>query len=220
MYKCALHHSQTCVHEDFIICSISRDVCVYCVSNLYLTDVWLPYLALNTTSGVTTLLVPAYDDGSTAPIPVPTGFPIGNTIQHSAYVSYQAKTNNCTQYSPFLQIGTNGIISFQQPFFHHLPYLFPSEFTYISSAFVLAPFWSDVDITYAGSIKYEVHNHSNNSFLSQVSTFISNYTGSEFEGTWLLVAQWEQVPPHPGQHSTVVSSFSPSSIVCHYVLLS
>lgn len=48
---------------------------------------WLPYLPLGSTPDVPTLLVPAFDDDSTPPIPIPTGFPIGNTIQSIAFVS-------------------------------------------------------------------------------------------------------------------------------------
>ena len=87
-----------------------------------------------------------------------------------------------------------------------MPYLFPSEFTFISSAFLLAPFWSDIDISSPGrgSIKYEVHSGSDDSFLSQVNSFVSNYTGSEFAGTWMLIAYWDQVPQFPSFIATVV----------------
>lgn len=52
---------------------------------------WLPYLTLGVTPGVDTLTVPAIDDGASSAIPIPTGFPIGNTNQSTAYVS----TNVC-----------------------------------------------------------------------------------------------------------------------------
>ena len=90
------------------------------------------------------------------------------------------------------------MISFEEPFTHHIPSLFPSEFTFISSAFLLAPFWSDVDITIFGSIFYEVHNTSDSALISQVNNFISNYTESEFSGTWMLVVQWDEVREFPG----------------------
>ena len=105
-------------------------------------------------------------------------------------------------------MATNGIISLQQPFTHHVPYSFPSEFTFISSAFLLAPFWSDVDIRQHGSVKYEIHSGSSNSLLSQVNNFISNYTETEFCGTWMLVAEWNQVPQYPGFSATSVGAFS------------
>ena len=97
------------------------------------------------------------------------------------------------------------MISFQQPFTHHVPFLFPSEFTFISSSFILAPFWSDVDIREVGSIQYEVHTGRENSQISLVNQFISNYTNDEFAGTWMLLVQWDQVPPFPGSISTTVN---------------
>ena len=48
---------------------------------------WLPYLSLRSTPNVTTFSVPQVDDGASAAIPIPTGFPIGNSMQSLAYVS-------------------------------------------------------------------------------------------------------------------------------------
>ena len=48
---------------------------------------FLPFLPLSTTPGVTTLLVPNLDDGSSSPVHVPTGFPIGNSNQSLVFVS-------------------------------------------------------------------------------------------------------------------------------------
>ena len=114
-------------------------------------------------------------------------------------------------YVLLLQIGTNGVISFQQPFTHPVPYIFPSELTFISSAFLLAPFWSDVDISIYGSIFYEVHSGANSSLISQVSSFISNHTGNDFIGTWMLVVQWDQVHEYIGIFNLPVSGHDYSS---------
>ena len=103
------------------------------------------------------------------------------------------------------QIGTNGVISFHQPFTHHEPSLFPSDLTFISSAFLLAPFWSDIDISVYGSIFYEVHREADSSLITQVNHFISNHTESNFTGTWMLVAQWDLVREYPGLFSLLVS---------------
>ena len=161
---------------------------------------------MNTTPGVTALRVPNLDDGYSSSIPVTTGFPIGNSNQSLAFVSKTTWTNIMIVplIISFSQVGTNGIISFQQPFTHHIPFLFPSEFTFVSSAFLLAPFWSDVDITTTGSVQYEVHTGGTDSFISQVSSFIADYYGRHFIGEWLLVAQWSRVPPYPGDSSIVV----------------
>jgi hypothetical protein len=47
----------------------------------------LPFLTLRVTPGVDTLTVPAADDGTSSAIPIPTGFPFGNSNQSTAYVS-------------------------------------------------------------------------------------------------------------------------------------
>ena len=109
------------------------------------------------------------------------------------------------------------MISFEQPFTHHVPYLFPSEFTFISTAYLLAPFWSDVDIRVQGSIQYEVHTGSGSSLVSLVSEFVSNYTGNDFTGEWMLVAQWTGVPPFPGAFATTVSYIT-SGYTYHSIL--
>lgn len=108
-------------------------------------------------------------------------------------------------YTLYHQIGTNGVISFEQPFTHHIPSLFPSDLTFISSAYLLAPFWSDVDISFYGSIFYEVHATPSSPLLSQVNEFISNYTETDFTGRWMLVAQWDEVHQFPGLLTIPVS---------------
>ena len=105
------------------------------------------------------------------------------------------------------------MISFQEGFAHHLPNHFPSELTFISSAFLLAPFWSDIDTMLYGSILYEVHDQSNSMLLSQVNDFISNYTESTFDGTWMLVVQWDEVIHHSVAAMTSESVSSIYSIV-------
>ena len=48
----------------------------------------------------------------------------------------------------------------------------------------------------AGEVSYEVHSGAD-SLLNGVSTFIRSYEESEFLGTWMLVAEWNQVHPNP-----------------------
>lgn len=118
----------------------------------------------------------------------------------------------CWYHAFFLQVGTNGIISFTQSFTHHVPSIFPSDLTFISSAFLLAPFWSDVDVTVYGSIFYEVHSSSNNSLVSEVNHFISNQTETNFTGTWMLVVQWDEVRQFPGFLNIPVSTSPPITV--------
>ena len=50
--------------------------------------VYLEFIGLNVTAGVTLQFVPVQDDGATTPILIDTGFPFGNSIQSTAYVSF------------------------------------------------------------------------------------------------------------------------------------
>ena len=59
---------------------------------LFYFAAWLPYLSLRSTPGVATYTVARFDDGTSPPIPIPTGFPIGNSNASVAYVS--GYTNN------------------------------------------------------------------------------------------------------------------------------
>ena len=99
-----------------------------------------------------------------------------------------------------VQVATNGILSFGVPFYNAEPYAFPSDFSDIASLYLIAPFWSDVDIRREGSVFYEVHtteNAASEDLLGDVSAFVSNYTGNDFQGSWMLIAQWDEVHPFP-----------------------
>ena len=73
-----------------------------------------------------------------------------------------------------------------------------------------------MDIRNDGAISFEVHtigNETSEALLSNVSNFISNYTGDVFLGTWMLVAFWEDVGPFPAGSTTTVGINSPTT--CH-----
>ncbi len=74
----------------------------------------------------------------------------------------------------------------------------------------MAPFWSDNDIRKSGSVRYvaltEERSTAGDEIFVLVNTFIRNQlerAGQEqdellgFQGTWMLVAQWEGVHPYP-----------------------
>ena len=101
----------------------------------------------------------------------------------------------------FPQVGTNGIISFRDPFYFHAPQLFPGIFSDVIGAYLVAPFWGDVDIRRAGNVLYEVMTEGASpeaaDLIMEVSNFVSNQTSDDFSGTWMLVAMWDQVHPYP-----------------------
>ena len=100
-----------------------------------------------------------------------------------------------------LQVATNGIISFGAAFYDHEPVAFPSGFSSVANSFLTAPFWSDVDIRKEGEVFYEVHQSSNTAsaeLLASVNSAINANTDAiNFNGTWMLVAKWENVGPYP-----------------------
>ena len=77
----------------------------------------------------------------------------------------------------------------------------------------MAPFWSDVDLRRDGAVLYEVHSEDNipsQPLLRNVSSFISARTGASFEGTWMLVVEWDDVHPYPHGIETT------DGLVCTY----
>ena len=107
-------------------------------------------------------------------------------------------------------MGANGIISFGAGWTASIPQLFPSNNTATRIAYIVAPFWSDNDLRLAGSVTYQVHKSLTNQ-LAIVSAFISDTTGTKFNGTWMLVAQWNGAHPFP--HGT--NPTSPAlNVVC------
>ena len=98
-----------------------------------------------------------------------------------------------------MQVGTNGYFSFGRRVASCCPSPFPNAFNYL-----VAPFWSDIDITRAngGEIYYQVHSRGNNSvsdeLLDEVSVFISSSQQTVFSGSWMLVATWDHVKAFSG----------------------
>ena len=73
------------------------------------------------------------------------------------------------------------------------------------ATFMAAPFWANADISNRiGTVSYEVH-HSDISqtYISQVSMFISQQQQVTFNGTWMLISEWSNVPQYGGLISHV-----------------
>ena len=95
-----------------------------------------------------------------------------------------------------IQVGTNGIISFERGFYYWYPYPFPTPWWSVQSRYVVAPFWSDNDIRLKGEVCYEVHDR-HDELMDSVSEYISTSIGTNFRGRWMLLAQWDRVHPYP-----------------------
>ena len=169
----------------------------------------LPFFTLGSTSGVMKTFFPSLDDTSSDAIYIPGGFKFGENnhttvyVRRSSYDRYQNPdiNNYCTC---VLQVSSNGFFSFDREASYNTPQLFSSSFT---SAHLVAPFWSNNDISNrVGNISYEVHysETSNSNYIDLVSTFISQQEQVEFRGSWMLLAEWNRVPQFRGP-LTVVS---------------
>lgn len=106
--------------------------------------------------------------------------------------------NWCITFYLSLKVSTNGLISFGIATY---PYVNPTLFTNESTGFIAAPYWADIDNSFKGEIWYETHTAGENStgaglLLARVSGFIRQQQNDRsFEGTWMLVATWNESFP-------------------------
>ena len=112
----------------------------------------------------------------------------------------------------FYQVGANGFISFDVGLTSSLPQLFPSDQNRIKNGYVIAPFWSNNDLTLAGNVTYQVEKFSSDQ-LTSASAFIRDTTNTNFSGTWMLVAQWNGVHPYPHGSNPSSSALNAVSII-------
>ena len=101
-----------------------------------------------------------------------------------------------------MQVSTEGYFSFGEARLHSIPQRFSrtSPFTYI-----VAPFWSNNDISNrVGNISYEVHTEANSpELINLVSSFITQQEQVQFNGSWMLVTRWNEVPQSGGSLANV-----------------
>lgn len=99
----------------------------------------------------------------------------------------------------------NGAFSFNDPWRFSHPNRYPTTYLPTRRGHVLSPFWSDIDIRKEGTVRYvpiqRGSTTSGDMIMDEVSTYI-NYryvAGGEanFQPSWVLVAQWDEVHPHP-----------------------
>ena len=110
------------------------------------------------------------------------------------------------------------MISFSEPIYNaNAEAPFPAG---APGAYVVAPYWDDVDLRRAGNISYEVHsrrenNPGSNQLLEEVSGFVEDSTGQSFQGSWMLVAEWKEVHPWPHGLPWLALMFPGASLVSH-----
>ena len=88
-----------------------------------------------------------------------------------------------------VQVMINGLISFGSPY----PTFFNQPFPGPDTLLLIAPFWDDVNTNDGGTISYEIHTSGDS--LQLVSGYVSSQIGEVYEGYWMMVIFWDQVPP-------------------------
>ena len=113
----------------------------------------------------------------------------------------------------FAQVGTNGYISFDKVFTDYTIFEFPGS----EEVTLVAPFFSDIDISKGtGNIKYEVHTLRNSeAVFSDINTIINEYMDADFSGSWLLLAEWKNVPEFGRSQLIVSFMFIPKLVICY-----
>lgn len=101
-----------------------------------------------------------------------------------------------------LQVSSNGYFSFDNEVTDSTPQLFSSSSL---PAYLVAPFWAHNDISNrVGDISYEVHSFVVSlNYINLVSSFISQQQQVKFNGSWMLLAEWNSVPQFSGSVSVV-----------------
>ena len=100
---------------------------------------------------------------------------------------------------------------------------FPGLANAVRNAYHVAPFWDDVDIRVVGSIVYQVHadrTTSGDVFSYVEDILVANAAGpniSDFRGSWMLVVQWDGVPPWPNGDGFLPNDPFVNSVSARYV---
>ena len=72
---------------------------------------------------------------------------------------------------------------------------------------VVAPFAADITTSSTGSVHYS-ESFSSESFsstvMNEVNAHINYETGADFYGTWMMVAEWNNVPLHDGSRVSLI----------------
>lgn len=78
--------------------------------------------------------------------------------------------------------------------------------------YIVAPYWSDIDTSTSGSVSYEFHtNKTSLPLLHKVSKYIRQREHNYFSGTWMLVAEWNNVAA-PGRLNNINATYNAIAI--------
>ncbi|XP_051522636.1 uncharacterized protein LOC127422868 [Myxocyprinus asiaticus] len=115
--------------------------------------------------------IPTSDDGSSPPIPLLEPFVYFGRIYNTIYV------NN------------NGDLTFDKPLYQWYPDNIPAFLL----RDIIAPLWTDIDITHYGTISYRQVTDSH--LLERASKDVNQYFPNlNFSASWVFIATWDKVP--------------------------
>ena len=114
--------------------------------------------------------------------------------------SFSKDYNN--YYLIFVQVSSNGLISFGASYREWVPEPFP-----LSSAIVVAPFWDDIQLTETGVAQYNIITSANGStIIDQVESFLKTNQSVELDLDWVIVAKWVNVCPYGNKFCTSIQA--------------
>ena len=103
-----------------------------------------------------------------------------------------------------LQVNENGVFSFGDPWQFSHPNRYPTTNPATRLRHVIGPFWSDNDIRREGTIRYVTIESTSPTGSIRIMNETADYVndrlvvGDEvFQPTWMIIAQWDRVHPHP-----------------------
>uniref|UniRef100_A0A8C1XNK1 Zgc:112964 n=1 Tax=Cyprinus carpio TaxID=7962 RepID=A0A8C1XNK1_CYPCA len=137
-------------------------------------------------------------------------YPFGSVAGDTANISIEDENSTLINlWSPFVFFGrmynrtyvnNNGHLTFNQPSSQFISQYFPIN----GSEDIIAPLWTDVDVSINGIISYQ--QYSNGSVLTRATQDINQYfPGLNFTANWVLVATWDRVAYY--YHSGTETSF-------------
>lgn len=103
-----------------------------------------------------------------------------------------------------------------RPFYRHQPELFPGNFgSAVRNASLLAPFWSNIDLTKGGAIYYQGYTSTSSPVFQRAMLDANNFTSlSNFMPLGVFVVTWLEVQSATAtsKQSSTVSIFWPSNL--------
>ena len=90
-------------------------------------------------------------------------------------------------------------------------------FSPFSSYSVVAPFAASISTAYTGSVRYNTFTTGDTN-INTVNSYIRSELGGSFNGTWMIVADWYNVPQYGGSSVSVWTHTLRASHLIMYLL--